>query len=317
LAVRVHFSNTCIISICGVHFQPPAGLKGTRKLQQDVTGEAVAMSQRMSDWIAVTNTAIIQRMTDPTPMEHEECDYEDRYEDAEGRWYCDYECEYGEARYEDAEGRWICYVEYEHDEEHDEEHDVMDEATGITGNSFGNGDAVGTSNAFILSSQGQALASSTSGGNSTANTQLPVFSTTATNSTGNLVSVGRGAGAARRTAVFGELTGGGASGSGLGSGVTTGSLVATVLVAPGPPPPPPPPCSCRTAGAGMSCTAGAGVSCTPGIVEVVAPVAPSVSTSDEVLVSVLLPVLQSTPLVNRLAEMLELSLWARVSSLLS
>jgi hypothetical protein len=89
-------------------------------------------------------------------------------------------------------------------------------APGGTGASFGNGNAVGTSNGFIQSSAGQAVASGTSGGNSTASTDLTVLSKNnaigvPTNnikfggglSGGTLNSAGTGGGQAGGTAMFG------------------------------------------------------------------------------------------------------------------
>jgi hypothetical protein len=89
-------------------------------------------------------------------------------------------------------------------------------APGGTGASFGNGNAVGTSNGFIQSSAGQAVASGTSGGNSTANTDLTVLSTNNGDgdatvnaglggglSGGTLNSAGTGGGEAGGTAMFG------------------------------------------------------------------------------------------------------------------
>jgi hypothetical protein len=69
-----------------------------------------------------------------------------------------------------------------------------------TGNSFGNGDAVGTSNGFATSALGQAVATGTSGGNSTADSQLSVLSAP---SIGTISAVGNGGGAAGGNAVFG------------------------------------------------------------------------------------------------------------------
>jgi hypothetical protein len=75
---------------------------------------------------------------------------------------------------------------------------------GATGNSFGNGDAVGTSNGFVTSALGQALATGTSGGNSTADSQLTVLNGNAPyQSLGTISSVGNGGGAAGGNAVFG------------------------------------------------------------------------------------------------------------------
>jgi hypothetical protein len=82
---------------------------------------------------------------------------------------------------------------------------------GGTGKSFGNGNSVGTSNGFIQSGLGQALASGTSGGNSTAETDLTVLSM---NDDGNVLtgggltggilsSIGSGGGSAGGNAVFG------------------------------------------------------------------------------------------------------------------
>jgi hypothetical protein len=74
---------------------------------------------------------------------------------------------------------------------------------GNSGNSFGNGDAVGTSNGFVTSSLGQALATGTSGGNSTADTTLTVLDTDELGTGGVLSSVGKGQGSAGGNAVFG------------------------------------------------------------------------------------------------------------------
>jgi hypothetical protein len=117
--------------------------------------------------------------------------------------------------------------------------------------SFGIGNAVGTSNGFIQSSGGQALASGTSGGNSTSSSDLTVLSAnpgtfSATTggglSGGMLASVGMGGGSSGGNAVFGPSfagadfavgqlepiyfppTGGGGGGFGIGSGDTTGSI---------------------------------------------------------------------------------------------
>jgi hypothetical protein len=91
----------------------------------------------------------------------------------------------------------------------------LEAAPGGTGASFGNGNAVGTSNGFITSSGGQAVASGTSGGNSTANTDLTVLSTNNGGnagankllggglSGGTLNSVGSGGGQAGGNASFG------------------------------------------------------------------------------------------------------------------
>jgi hypothetical protein len=89
-------------------------------------------------------------------------------------------------------------------------------STGGTGNSFGNGNGVGTSNGFIMSTFGQAVASGTAGGNSTAETNLSLLSTNngagtdAANallggglSFGTLNSAGQGKGTAGGSAVFG------------------------------------------------------------------------------------------------------------------
>jgi hypothetical protein len=80
---------------------------------------------------------------------------------------------------------------------------------GGTGASFGNGNAVGTSNGFIYSSGGQAQSSGASGGNSTAKTDLTVLSLNdgaATSggglSDGTLSSAGTGGGSAGGNAVF-------------------------------------------------------------------------------------------------------------------
>jgi hypothetical protein len=82
---------------------------------------------------------------------------------------------------------------------------------GGTGKSFGNGNSVGTSNGFIQSGLGQALASGTSGGNSTSENDLTVLSdnqdgiaiTGGGLSGGMLSSVGSGGGSAGGNAVFG------------------------------------------------------------------------------------------------------------------
>jgi hypothetical protein len=81
---------------------------------------------------------------------------------------------------------------------------------GGTGKSFGNGNAVGTSNGFITSGLGQALASGTSGGNSTASNDLTVLSMNVNGVTmggglsgGKLSSTGSGGGSAGGNAVFG------------------------------------------------------------------------------------------------------------------
>jgi hypothetical protein len=101
------------------------------------------------------------------------------------------------------------------------------------GRSFGTGNAGGTGNAFIYSSQGQALSSGTSFGNSTANTTLTVLGNSTT--TGLLTSAGIGQGSAGGNAVFGPAfsfqvglpTGGGGGGFGLGSGATNGAISTT------------------------------------------------------------------------------------------
>jgi hypothetical protein len=103
--------------------------------------------------------------------------------------------------------------------------------------SFGIGNAVGTSNAFIMSGAGQAQASGTSGGNSTSSSDLTVLSANPAIFTaitgggltgGTLASVGMGQGAAGGNAVFGSMfgspTGGGGGGFGLGSGDTIGTI---------------------------------------------------------------------------------------------
>jgi hypothetical protein len=73
---------------------------------------------------------------------------------------------------------------------------------GNSGNSFGNGDAVGTSNGFVTSVLGQAIATGTSGGNSTADTALTVLEEDE-GVGGVLSSVGVGQGSAGGNAVFG------------------------------------------------------------------------------------------------------------------
>jgi hypothetical protein len=89
----------------------------------------------------------------------------------------------------------------------------LDEALpGGTGMSFGNGNAIGTSSGFVQSGLGQAFASGTSGGNSTAETDLTVLSmnplvgTPVTGgglSGGSLFSEGSSQGSAGGNGVFG------------------------------------------------------------------------------------------------------------------
>jgi hypothetical protein len=69
-----------------------------------------------------------------------------------------------------------------------------------TGSSFGNGEAIGTSNGFIQSNQGLSQASGVSGGNSTANTALTVLGN---NTNGLVTSAGIGGGASGGNAIFG------------------------------------------------------------------------------------------------------------------
>jgi hypothetical protein len=78
---------------------------------------------------------------------------------------------------------------------------TLDAAPGGTGQSSGSGSAVGTGNGFINSAAGQALASGTSGGNSSALNDLTVLGGGMT--FGTLTSVGSGGGAAGGNAVFG------------------------------------------------------------------------------------------------------------------
>jgi hypothetical protein len=94
----------------------------------------------------------------------------------------------------------------------DDTNDPIIALPGGTGKSFGNGNAVGTSNGFVQSGLGQALASGTSGGNSTASTDLTVLSMNPDPGTvitggglsgGILSSVGNGGGSAGGNAVFG------------------------------------------------------------------------------------------------------------------